>query len=312
MKRKKQKLTNKKIMWLLVGIFLILLGATSSLGRYVYNAINNHILESQGFYFNSTVLSMNHSNHNISNWDGVSTYPITVDVNSKKNEYRVTNSDVYYNIEVECSSNAICTLSKESSTIYKTSNTDSYNIFVNPTDNIYPGDTVTVTTKATSTYPYRKTISTTYTIGVETANFTYKITDQKGSKYLTLELTNAQTYYEVTTAFSGYQVGEHISTEVYNALTDTEKSYCMSAIVDLKFPADTILLDMTSHDYINRIANSETTTKIDGYDYVEGFKFKMGATSNTKILFYKIDPNEDYSYDGTGTPIITVDSDVAE
>lgn len=312
MKRKKKKITNKKIMWLLVGVFLILLGATSSLGRYVYNAINNHILESQGFYFNSSILTINHSNHNISNWDGVSTYPITIDVNSRKNEYLATNSDVTYDIEVECSSNAVCTVSKENSTIYQSSHADSYNIYVNPTDNIYPGDTVTVTTKATSTYPYRKTISTTYTIGVEIANFTYNIKDEVGSKYCTLELTNAQTYYEVITAFTGHAVGEHLSIEQYNALTAAEKNNCMSAIVTLSFPSDVILLDMTSSYYINRIANSEEITQINGYNYVEGFQFKMDATSNTKIIFYKIDPNQNYSYDGTGTSIITVESDVAE
>ena len=38
------------------------------------------------------------------------------------------------------------------------------------------------------------------------------------SKYLTLELKNAFTFYEVTEAFDGKSVGDHVSIDEYNNL----------------------------------------------------------------------------------------------
>ena len=78
----------KKKIILLTLLILIFLYFTSylTIGRYIYNAINNYILESKGFYFNSTVLNVNNAAYSINNWDGVNSYTLTIDVNNKKNE----------------------------------------------------------------------------------------------------------------------------------------------------------------------------------------------------------------------------------
>ena len=49
------------------------------------------------------------------------------------------------------------------------------------------------------------------------------------SKYLTLNLTNTVTYYRVETAFDTYEVGDRLTLEEYQALTDAEKENCYSA-----------------------------------------------------------------------------------
>ena len=57
------------ILILIIAILVLLFGTTFA--RYIYNIVHNHILESNGFYFNSTVLAMNGKQYKISNWDGV-------------------------------------------------------------------------------------------------------------------------------------------------------------------------------------------------------------------------------------------------
>ena len=79
--------------------------------------------------------------------------------------------------------------------------TDSYQITVIPKEEFHEGDEIDVTTTATSKSPYVKALSATYTIGIETTNFTYNIEDNTDNKYLTLNLTNSVTYYRVEKAF---------------------------------------------------------------------------------------------------------------
>ena len=274
---------------------LFILLYNTSLGRYVYNAINNYILESQNFYFNSSVLSDKNPMHSITNWDGVNPYPLTIDLNNKKNELVSTNTDISYVVSLECPSSVTCSLSQESGIIFKDKKVDSYTITVTPINSFYEGDQVVIKTSATSTYPYSKTISASYSIGVQNYGFSSKITDSVGSKYLTLELTNSKPYYEVVRAFRNYKVGDQISLNVYNTLTDAEKANCVSLELFISFNPNDILLDLTENAYINRIANTQTTTTLNGYTYVTGFGFYLGANEHEKIVFYKNDKNQDYS-----------------
>ena len=62
------------------------------------------------------------------------------------------------------------------------------------------------------------------------------------------------------------------------------------------FHLDEIYLDMTNINYLHRIANSEKKEQIDGFDYVNEFTFKMDASSSEKIIFYKSDPEKNYTY----------------
>lgn len=286
---------------LIVAILILLFGTTFA--RYIYNIVHNHILESNEFYFNSSVLAMNGKQYKINNWDGVNNYILTIDVNNKKNTLKSTKSDITYNAEVTCPDTVTCTLSKTSGVIYKQSGTDSYRITVTPKEEFHEGDEIEVTTKAKSTSPYEKELSATYIIGIETSKFSYNIEDNVGDKYFTLNLTNTSTYYEVETAFSSYAVGDRLTPEEYSALTEDEKEKCFSAKVTVSFKPKKIFLDMTNKNYLHRTPNSENTEKVNGYPHINKFSFKMDASSSEKIMFYKQDPKQNYTY-----PIVNEDS----
>lgn len=289
------------ILILIIAILILLFGTTFA--RYIYNIVHNHILESNEFYFNSTVLSMNGKQYKINNWDGVNNYVLTIDVNNKKNTLKSTKSDITYNIEVSCPDTVTCTTNKTSGVIYEKNGSDSYTITVTPKEEFHEEDEVEVITRAKSTSPYEKELSATYTIGIETSNFSYNIEDAVGDKYFTLNLTNTATYYEVETPFSSYSKGDRLTPEEYLSLTEEEKENCYSAKVTLFFKPDKIYLDMTNKKYLQRIENSEKTEKINGYSYINEFSFKMDTSSSEKIIFYKENPKSNYTY-----PIINEES----
>ena len=294
---------HKKISICILAIAVLILLFGTTFARYIYNIVHNHILESNEFYFNSSVLAMNGKQYKINNWDGVNNYILTVDVNNKKNTLKSTKSDITYNTEVTCPETVSCTLSKTSGVIYKQAGTDSYQITVTPKSEFHEGDEIEVTTKATSTSPYEKELSATYTIGIETSKFSYNIEDNVGDKYFTLNLTNTATYYEVETAFASYEVGDRLTPDEYQALTETEKEKCYSAKVTISFKPNKIFLDMTNKKYLHRIKNSENTENVNGYPYINEFSFKMDASYSEKIMFYKKDPKQNYTY-----PIINENS----
>lgn len=312
-KRKKIKLTKKqRNLIILCSILLIITTIGITFGRYIYNFGRNYILESQGFYFNSYVLSMNGAHRSINNWDGVSAYPITITVNNQKNDLVYTKSDITYDIEVECSSNIRCVLSKETGIIRSETHVDTYRITVYPVGNFTRNQEAEVTTTARSNFPYVKELSATYHIGIQKSNFSYKITDTQGSDYLTLELTNALTYYKVTEAFNGHSVGDNISIDDYLLLSDENKKKCFSAKVHLSFDPSVILLDMTDRTYMYQGKPTQTLEILDGYNYVNSFDFYMDASSNTKINFYKRDTLQDYTYPGGTDSTIKISVTTAE
>ena len=115
-----QKIRNhKKISITILVVLAILLVISIAFGRYIYNMINNYILETKGFYFNSSVLAVNSKNYNIRNWDGVNSYTLNIDLNNRKNSLITTREDIQYEIQVICSNNVSCTSSKQNSVIYK-------------------------------------------------------------------------------------------------------------------------------------------------------------------------------------------------
>ena len=150
---------HKKIILIIVSILSFTLLTTY--GRYIYNAIHDFILESQGFYFSSSVLTSYGSGYKINNWDGVNSYSITIDVNNKKNDLIYTKGDIEYSIDYNCSDNVTCSISKTSGTIYSKSYSDSYIITMTPKKTISDDELVTITTSATSTSPYVKKLSAT-------------------------------------------------------------------------------------------------------------------------------------------------------
>lgn len=298
---------HKKISIVIIFVLVLFLIFGGTYARYVYNFFNNYILETKGFYFNSTVLSDNVKSYKFNNWDGVNSYTLTIDVNSKKNESVSTEADIKYNIEVDCSDNATCSVNKTSGIIYESQKMDSYQLMISPNDNFYENDEVIVRTTVMSTAPYRKKLAATFIVGVLKADFSYSIEDSVNSKFLTLNLVNSVGYYVVEEAFGSYSVGDQISIDTYNNLSDSEKAKCFSSKVTLTFPADKLELDMTSNSYLHRVLGSESFTKLNGYNYVSKYTFKLEASASEKILFYKKDLSKNYTYPiVTSSPIIDI------
>ncbi len=291
------------IIVILITIVSVLL-VNSTIGRYIYNSLNNHLLESQNFYFDSSILTINSNTYSVSNWDGVNPYVLTIDVNSKKNDLISTNVDVKYDIFVSCPNTVLCTVNKEKGIISRNNKTDSYIITVTPLNNFYEGNTVTISTSATSTYPYTKTLSANYIIGVENYGFSYDIEDSSGAKYLTLELTNSKPYYEVIEAFDDYAIGDHVSLNDYNDLPNNKKAYCVSHRVTVGFDPNILSLDLTDNVYIDNI--SYQTTSINGYNYINSITFDVPAIYNEQINFYKKNVSMNYNLNNSS---ITVNVD---
>lgn len=286
----------KKIKFIIV---ILVLASSSfvlfntSLGRYILNNINNHILESRHFYFNSSILKINNTTYSVSDWDGINPYQLTIDLSGKKNELVSTEVDISYDIAYSCPATVICSLSKSSGIVYATNKTDSYVLTVTPISAFTVGQSVTVNTSVTSSSPYTKTLTASYNISVQNYGFSYNIKDTANDKYLTVDLTNSRPYYKVVTSFDTYQVGDLISLNTYNSLSPTNKAKCASARVRINFDPTLLRLDLTSEWYANRY--SQTTTTLSGYTYVNSLTFDMDASMSASIIFYKVTPSGNYS-----------------
>ena len=280
------------IVMVFLSIFVVL---SFTAGRYIKNIINSYILETKAFYFNSTVLGVNGKNYVIRNWDGVNSYNLMIDLNNRKNDKIHTNFDIEYEVTVSCPETVTCHLNKTSGVIHPDTNEDNYQITVNPIASFHEGDDIRVTTTATSKSPYRKSMSATYIIQVETSKFSYEIKDKENDKYLKIIFTNSVPFYKVSEAFSTYQVGDLISLDAYKNLGDNQ-SKCYSAIVTVEYDPNTLLVDMTNNNYLNRLDSPYQEQTINGYQWVSKFAFKVDASSSNEIIFYKNNPSMDYTY----------------
>ena len=265
-------------------------------GRYIRNIIQNYILETQNFYFNSSILNINGKHYSVTNWDGVNAYPLTIDLNNRKSEDIYTKTDIVYTISVTCPSTVTCALSKNGDTIHPLDQTDSYQIIVTPHQNFGENDTVTVYTEVTSTSPFRKTMSATYTIGVERSDFGYEIVDSVNAKYLTINFTNAIPFYQVQTAFGDYAVNDYVSLDEYALLSADDQAKCFSAIVTVSYDPSILFVDMSNKYFVHRLPTGYTEQTIDGHQWVSGFSFKVNASSSSAINFYKDDITQNYTY----------------
>lgn len=313
MKKIKDLDKNKKIIVYSLMIVIVSFSFVMAFGRYVFNFVKDHVLAARGFYFNSQTMSANGSSHSIANWDGVNPYELTIDLNTKKNKYIKTEVDVTYTVTVSCSSNVTCTTSKNEGTIYSSTSQDSYTVTVIPTSNISEGDSATVTTTATSSSPYIKTLKTTYTINVVTYSFSYNIIDSANSKYLTLELNNSFSYYEATENFGSYTAGDNISIEEFNSLSDSDKLKCKSVIATISYDPSILRIDMTNNLYLDNKA-TESTEVLESHNYVNKIDMRLNANTTKKIIFYKADVTQNYSYSGEDgqTSIIDVSVDAVD
>lgn len=279
------KKINKFKILIVIAIFLLIicLGFRPSFSRYVYNVIHNYYLASKDFYLKSDKLSLNHSEFEIeNNWSGAETYPITINLNSKKNDLVVAASDIQYTITYTCSSNVECTLSKQTGTIVGSTNNgineDFFIVNVDPINGtaLADGDVAWVDITVTSTAPYEETISGKLYIGVGTEDITYEIMDSPNNPYIEVNITNS--------------------------LSENKD-------VTLSFSPQYVLLDMTNNFTIN--SDSISSTVIDGYHYVTTVVSNVNALETVSVKLYKVDATQDYTYQlgDNGTPVVTLSYD---
>lgn len=287
---------HKTLSIVLMSVLIVFILVATVFGRYIHNIIQNYILETKNFYFNSSILNINGKNYSITNWDGVNAYTLTIDLNNRKTEEIYTTSDIEYTIQVNCPSTVTCALSKTSGILHPEDGTDSYQIVVTPIQSFGENDSVTLTTSVESSTPYHKTMSATYTIGVERSDFSYEIVDGTNEKFLTINFTNAITFYQVSTAFGDYQVGDYVSIEDYTHLTSAEQANCYSAIVSVRYDPEDLFVDMSNKYFINRLPTNYYEETLNGNQWVSGFSFKMNASSSAAINFYKDDITQNYTY----------------
>ena len=287
---------HKKISIVVLSCLVVFLLVSVTFGKYIYNIVDSYILETKGMYFNSSVLGVNTKEYVIYNWDGVNDYPLSVDLNNKKNSLKKTNSDIEYEINVTCSEGVNCTASKSGDIFYKNADADSFEIIADPINAFVAGEKIDIFIEVVSSYPYKKVLSAKYTLYVETSNFSYNIEDAPKNNFMVLNLTNSVTFYEVETAFGSYRVGDFVSLDDYALLSDADKAKCYSAIVTVNFNPSDLQLDMTANSYLKRIANSQKVVAVSGHNYVYEFRFKVPATSSEKIIFYKSNYALDYTY----------------
>lgn len=289
---------HKKLSIIILGCLAFFVFFTATFGRYIYNFFGNYILETKGFYFNSSVLNMNTKEFKINNWDGVNSYSVTVDLNNMKNSLVHTEADIEYDVAVSCSNGVTCTTSKESGILREENITDGFVVSMTPDTNtkFEAGDEVEISVLVTSKSPYTKVLKGKFIISVENENFSYEIVDDKNDIFMMLKLTNSVAFYEVEKAFGSYNVGDVIGMDDYSKLTDAEKNNCFSAKVTIAFDPKIIFLDMTSKSYLHGSNITKVVNPDDGFEYVNGYQFKIDATSSEKIIFYKANRSDNYTY----------------
>lgn len=288
---------NKQKALLLLLVFVSILSWGSLIktyGRYIYNELRDYYFASHSFYFNSDKLDVGFNNEELDNYSGVDPYTITINMNSYKNNFVASSSDIDYNITYKCSNNATCEVSKSSGIIYAASHTDSFYVTITPKENLSDGDKIWVEVEATSISPYKKTLKGKFTLKVGKMGLAYEINDVKNRAYFDVHFTNTYDFYTVNEAFANHNVGDRIDIETFLSLSNIDKEKCSSAVIEIKFDPRVAVLDMTNDAYINNI--SKTTRIINNYEYIDGFIFKVEALSSKSVRFYKSNVSNDYTY----------------
>ena len=291
----------KKI--LIVLIILLCLPISFTLGRFVYNKVLDLYFTSKNFFFESDKLTVDGAVYSLDYWNGVDPYNVVINLNSFKNNKLKSNSDITYEINYTCSSEIICNTTKDKGTIYSDTNTDSLTITMTPNSTFKDGDSVVLKVEAKSLSPYEKTVSAEVELVVGKYGLSHEIVDNENDIYLEFKVTNTLDYYTVRDAFDDYSVGDRISSDDYASLSTLNKDKCASAIVTLKFNPNVIYTDNNNTTFLN--SYNVKTEKINNYDYINGFTFKMDSTSSTVVKFYKKDITKNF----TGTNVIDVSYD---
>ena len=286
----------KRKLLLYIIALIIMFPISLTLSRYINKLTTNYYLETQKFYFNSDKLTEENPTYTIENWSGVENISMDIQLESRKNQYEVAEADIEYVVSYTCDDNVICSISKQTGTIYSSTNVDTININLVPTKSFEDGESTKINVTATSTAPYTKTISATFIIKVGKQGISYEIKDETYQTYLFLNITNAKSSYRVEEAFNDYEIGNEINSLEYLKLTEENKQKCTSALISISFDPNIIILDTTS-PILNKVEETDIkTTQLDNTEFISGIKFKVDALSSEAIRFYKKNPTKNYSY----------------
>lgn len=297
-----KKLKENKPILIVIG--LLLLVGVSTLGRFIYLEIKKNFFTTESFYFNSDKLREGGTTYQINNYNGVDNYDIVINMNSIKNEILKASSDISYNISYTCSEKTNCSVSKNSGIIYSASSTDYFTATLAPNTNLETNDEISIEITASSTSPYKKTLSAAFVLVVGDYGLSYEIYDEIGNPYIEFRMTNTLDYYTVLEAFGSHNIDDRIDINTYLGLSDADKNKCASAIINLEFDPDDLIFDNAS---IVRGLISTNTTVINGHDYIYKLSFKVDAISSNTVRFYKTDKSKNYTYPiVNNTPILTV------
>ena len=296
-KKPRKKISRFKLIIIISSLVIVgLLLFKPSFARYIYNGIKNYYYESQNFYFNCDKLSEDGATLQLDNWDGVNNQPLEFHMNSYKNNSVTSPSDITYTITKRCitTANVTCTLSKESGLIPTNTHEDYFKIDVTPNEQLAQGAKVVVEVEVNSTAPYTKKLTGTVTLNVGVPGISYAIDDKVNQPYLDLKITNTLNYHRVGIPFGNYTFGQTLTENVYNSLSASDKAKCTSAIINLTFDPNVILVDVTSDFYEN--AYSNTTQIINNKAYINGITFGMDPVSSMTVRFYKVNAANNYTY----------------
>ena len=302
-KIKVRKISKSQKIILIIFACILCLPIAFTLGRFVYQKAVDLYFTSKNFFFESDKLTVDNASYLLDYWNGVDPYDVVINLNSFKNNKLKSNSDIIYEINYTCSSEIICNTTKDKGTIYSDTNTDSLTITMTPNSTFKDGDSVVLKVEAKSLSPYEKTLSAEFELVVGKYGLSHEIVDNENDIYLEFKVTNTLDYYTVRDAFDDYSVGDRISSDDYASLSTLNKDKCASAIVTLKFNPNVIYTDNNNTTFLN--SYNVKTEKINNYDYINGFTFKMDSTSSTVVKFYKKDITKNF----TGTNVIDVSYD---
>ncbi len=290
---------NKNVKFIIILCIVILLVPIAvTLSRYVYNKILDFYYYTQNFYFESDKLSFMGSNYSLDYWNGVDPYDIVINLNSYKNNSLKSSSDIEYKVSYECPNEVTCGISKGNGIIYSSTNNDSFNFTITPNATFTDGDSVTVKITASSLSPYKKTLSASFKLVVGKYGLSHEIIDSEGSVYLEVKVTNSLESYVVKSSFDNYNIGDEISIDTYNNLSDDNKSKCVSASITLSFDPNVVYLNNNSSTFLK--GYNVVSEKINNFDYVNKFTFDIDASSSSSVKLYKKNPSKDYSTKGDG------------
>ncbi len=282
---------------------MLLLPVGITLSRYVLENVKDYIMEANHFFFNSDKLVAGGITYEMNNWGGSTDVPIDFELNNHKNNILTSDADITYSITLDYDRTSIaCSLSSSSGVIQKEEKTDEFSLNVVPLRPYTDGESVSVTVTATSSSPYEKTLSATFIIIVGRRGVDYEIRDKANQAYLMFNITNSLDTYKVIEAFDDYQVDHEFTTAEYMALTPAQKAKCTSILVTLSFNPSVVILDTTSDIMKNA---TFTTTLYNGINYINSITFGVDVMTSKEIRFYKRNTSANYSYTGSGTPIIT-------